>query len=98
MARYQRGARACRERSQQYGGRFGERNDGRTAQLPVSLNVANAGEEDMTVDLRRRSHEVAQGYRISVAEAGAGPAVVFLHGSGPGASGASNFQIGRAHV
>src|SRR5258706_6613483 len=46
----------------------------------------------MTEDLRRRSHEVAQGYRISVAEAGAGPAVVFLHGSGPGASGASNFR------
>lgn len=31
------------------------------------------------------------GHDIHVAEAGEGPAVVFLHGSGPGASGASNF-------
>ncbi len=32
------------------------------------------------------------GYDIHIKEAGSGPAVVFLHGSGPGASGASNFR------
>jgi 4,5:9,10-diseco-3-hydroxy-5,9,17-trioxoandrosta-1(10),2-diene-4-oate hydrolase len=37
-------------------------------------------------------YTVAGGYRIHLKEAGSGPAVVFLHGSGPGASGVSNFR------
>ena len=32
------------------------------------------------------------GYRVHVIDRGAGPVVVFLHGSGPGASGHSNFR------
>ena len=45
------------------------------------------------VELSTTSHEVG-GYTIHIAEAGAkdAPVVVFLHGSGPGASGASNFR------
>jgi len=43
-------------------------------------------------DLRETDHQVSGGYTIHIAEAGQGPAVVFLHGSGPGASGASNFR------
>jgi 4,5:9,10-diseco-3-hydroxy-5,9,17-trioxoandrosta-1(10),2-diene-4-oate hydrolase len=35
---------------------------------------------------------VGGGRDIAVAEAGEGPAIVFLHGSGPGASGLSNFR------
>lgn len=42
--------------------------------------------------LSETKHAVAGGYHINIAEAGAGPAVVFIHGSGPGASGASNFR------
>lgn len=42
--------------------------------------------------LREATHRVAGGYDIHVKEAGSGPAVVFIHGSGPGASGASNFR------
>lgn len=38
------------------------------------------------------NYTVAGGYNIHLAETGAGPAVVFIHGSGPGASGASNFR------
>jgi 4,5:9,10-diseco-3-hydroxy-5,9,17-trioxoandrosta-1(10),2-diene-4-oate hydrolase len=38
------------------------------------------------------SYTVADGYSIHLKEIGMGPAVVFLHGSGPGASGASNFR------
>ncbi|MBK6289162.1 MAG: alpha/beta fold hydrolase [Pseudomonadales bacterium] len=34
----------------------------------------------------------ANGYRMHYLDVGAGPVVVFLHGSGPGASGHSNFQ------
>jgi 4,5:9,10-diseco-3-hydroxy-5,9,17-trioxoandrosta-1(10),2-diene-4-oate hydrolase len=37
-------------------------------------------------------HVVSGGHEIHVQEAGNGPAVVFIHGSGPGASGASNFR------
>jgi 4,5:9,10-diseco-3-hydroxy-5,9,17-trioxoandrosta-1(10),2-diene-4-oate hydrolase len=36
--------------------------------------------------------EIGDGLRIHYHEAGQGPAVVFLHGSGPGASGWSNFR------
>lgn len=43
-------------------------------------------------DLTRATHRVSGDYDIHIAEAGAGPAVVFIHGSGPGASGASNFR------
>ena len=37
-------------------------------------------------------YRVAGGYDIHLKETGEGPAVVFIHGSGPGASGASNFR------
>ena len=37
-------------------------------------------------------YEVAGGHEIRLAETGEGECVVFLHGSGPGASGASNFR------
>jgi len=36
--------------------------------------------------------EIGDGLRVHYHEAGRGPAVVFLHGSGPGASGWSNFR------
>ena len=44
------------------------------------------------VDLKEVTHTVEGGHRIHIKEAGSGPVVVFLHGSGPGASGASNFR------
>ena len=37
-------------------------------------------------------YEVAGGYEINIAHAGEGPVVVCIHGSGPGASGISNFR------
>ena len=45
-------------------------------------------------ELRHATHPVSRGYQIHIAEAGpvSGRPVVFLHGSGPGASGASNFR------
>lgn len=43
-------------------------------------------------NFREATYPVASGYDIHLKEAGAGPAVVFIHGSGPGASGASNFR------
>ena len=43
-------------------------------------------------ELREATYRVGGGYDIHLKEAGSGPAVVFLHGSGPGASGASNFR------
>ena len=50
----------------------------------------------MASEVTRKSYSVAGGYEISIAEiAGAqanAPAVIFIHGSGPGASGASNFR------
>lgn len=38
-------------------------------------------------------YTVAGGHSIHLAETGDGPAVVFIHGSGPGASGVSNFRL-----
>lgn len=46
----------------------------------------------MSTKLKRSTYTVTGGYEIAMAELGTGPAVVFLHGSGPGASGASNFR------
>ena len=46
----------------------------------------------MASELSRRTYSVSGGYDISVAELGQGPVIVFIHGSGPGASGASNFR------
>lgn len=43
-------------------------------------------------ELRAATYRVAGGHDIHFQEAGSGPAVVFIHGSGPGASGASNFR------
>ena len=43
-------------------------------------------------DLKEATYAVAGGYDIHLKEAGSGPAVVFIHGSGPGASGSSNFR------
>jgi len=42
--------------------------------------------------LSEATYSVAGGYNIHIQEKGSGPAVVFLHGSGPGASGGSNFR------
>lgn len=42
--------------------------------------------------LLTRRHRVSGGHEIVVSETGEGSAVVFIHGSGPGASGASNFR------
>lgn len=46
----------------------------------------------MTNDIRRSTCRVSGRHEIVVAETGGGPAVVFIHGSGPGASGLSNFR------
>ncbi len=46
----------------------------------------------MGQEIRTETYNVSGGYDIRVAELGAGPAVVFIHGSGPGASGVSNFR------
>jgi 4,5:9,10-diseco-3-hydroxy-5,9,17-trioxoandrosta-1(10),2-diene-4-oate hydrolase len=43
-------------------------------------------------ELNEATYNVAGGYDIHLKEAGSGPVVVFIHGSGPGASGASNFR------
>ena len=42
--------------------------------------------------LKEATYSVVGGYDIHIKETGSGPAVVFMHGSGPGASGASNFR------
>jgi 4,5:9,10-diseco-3-hydroxy-5,9,17-trioxoandrosta-1(10),2-diene-4-oate hydrolase len=44
------------------------------------------------INLETHKLRVDGGYDIHLQEAGTGPAVVFIHGSGPGASGASNFR------
>ncbi|PZQ45794.1 MAG: 3-oxoacyl-ACP reductase [Rhodovulum sulfidophilum] len=46
----------------------------------------------MDMTFKADAHRVPAGYDIHVSEIGEGPAVVFLHGSGPGASGPSNFR------
>lgn len=43
-------------------------------------------------EMKEATHRVAGGYDIHIKEAGEGPALVFVHGSGPGASGLSNFR------
>ena len=42
--------------------------------------------------------DCANGYRIHYLDEGDGEAVVFLHGSGPGASGYSNFKGNYRHL
>lgn len=46
----------------------------------------------MTTELTGATIRLANGYDIHRHEIGEGPAVVFVHGSGPGASGKSNFR------
>jgi 4,5:9,10-diseco-3-hydroxy-5,9,17-trioxoandrosta-1(10),2-diene-4-oate hydrolase len=42
--------------------------------------------------MKTRTFNVAGGHNICLSETGEGPAIVFIHGSGPGASGVSNFR------
>lgn len=46
----------------------------------------------MTTEIKRTVHKVSGGYEIAIAEAGQGFPLIFIHGSGPGASGVSNFK------
>lgn len=46
----------------------------------------------MTHHIREATYRVPGGHDIHIKETGTGPAVVFIHGSGPGASGLSNFR------
>lgn len=46
----------------------------------------------MKAVLHNTTHRVTGDYEICINEAGEGPVVVFIHGSGPGASGVSNFR------
>ncbi len=43
-------------------------------------------------DLSQATYRVAGDYDIHLADVGNGPVIVFIHGSGPGASGQSNFR------
>lgn len=43
-------------------------------------------------DLQEANYSVTGGHQIHIKSSGDGPTVVFIHGSGPGASGASNFR------
>jgi 4,5:9,10-diseco-3-hydroxy-5,9,17-trioxoandrosta-1(10),2-diene-4-oate hydrolase len=47
-------------------------------------------------DTSEATYRVAGGHDIYIREMGAGPAIVFIHGSGPGASGLSNFRQNAA--
>jgi 4,5:9,10-diseco-3-hydroxy-5,9,17-trioxoandrosta-1(10),2-diene-4-oate hydrolase len=47
---------------------------------------------------RGRTLAVPSGHQLHVLEAGAGPAVVFIHGSGPGANAYSNFALNYATI
>lgn len=46
----------------------------------------------MTDGISSTTYRVTGGHEIVLAQTGSGPAVVFIHGSGPGASGQSNFR------
>jgi len=46
--------------------------------------------------IKTSKHSVQGGHEIAVHQAGTGPTVVFIHGSGPGASGVSNFRLNLA--
>lgn len=46
----------------------------------------------MKAQLHKTLHSVPGGHDIHVSDTGRGPAVVFIHGSGPGASAISNFR------
>jgi 4,5:9,10-diseco-3-hydroxy-5,9,17-trioxoandrosta-1(10),2-diene-4-oate hydrolase len=50
-------------------------------------------EAAVALDIRTSQHDVGGGHSIAVHQAGLGPTVVFIHGSGPGASGLSNFRL-----
>lgn len=51
-----------------------------------------ADSSSAALSLSTTTVQLKSGYEIQVSETGSGPAVVFIHGSGPGASGASNFR------
>lgn len=51
----------------------------------------------MVTNLSAAAYTVTGGHEIHLKEAGEGPVVIFIHGSGPGASGASNFRMNWPH-
>jgi 4,5:9,10-diseco-3-hydroxy-5,9,17-trioxoandrosta-1(10),2-diene-4-oate hydrolase len=63
----------------------------RSDSLHIELKPALRKDYDVS-DIKSQSYTVSGGYGINVAQGGAGPSVVFIHGSGPGASGVSNFR------
>ncbi|MEE4660477.1 MAG: alpha/beta hydrolase [Halieaceae bacterium] len=58
----------------------------------MGSDTAGAGPRLNGVLPEHRYAECANGYRMHYIDQGEGPAVVWLHGSGPGASGHSNFK------
>ena len=61
--------------------------------LNILVTIALTKEKMSAVhEISTRLVKVTGGYEIAVHEIGAGPAVIFVHGSGPGASGPSNFK------
>jgi 4,5:9,10-diseco-3-hydroxy-5,9,17-trioxoandrosta-1(10),2-diene-4-oate hydrolase len=60
--------------------------------LSASPENAMATADAASPSLEAARVRVAGGYEICIQSAGSGPDVVFIHGSGPGASGASNFR------